>query len=63
MCDEYFDVLNEEGRPSGVIRRRKSCHALGLPHRVAHVWLMNSYKEKKSDLLFFFFFNFCLRVL
>lgn len=40
--EEYFDVLDEEGKPTGVVRRRKSCHSLGLPHRVAHMWLMNS---------------------
>ena len=41
--DEYLDVLDEQGRLTGTRRRRRSVHALGLPHRSVHIWLVNEF--------------------
>lgn len=40
MSKEYFDIVDEQGRPTGQIVERKTAHANGIPHRTAHVWLL-----------------------
>ena len=37
---EYFDVIDEEGNPTGEIVDRLTAHRIGIRHRVAHVWLV-----------------------
>ena len=41
--DEYLDVLDSTGQPTGERRHRRSVHALGLPHAAVHIWLVNSF--------------------
>ena len=41
--DEYLDVLDSTGQPTGERRHRRSVHALGLPHASVHIWLVNSF--------------------
>jgi len=43
--EEYLDVLDEQGKFTGVSRPRSEVHRLGLWHRVAHVWIVNSKGE------------------
>ena len=44
---EYFDVVDENGKPTGEIVERKEAHAKGIAHRTSHVWIM----RKKDDRL------------
>ena len=37
---EYFDVVDESGRPTGAIVSREEAHRKGVPHRTAHVWIV-----------------------
>lgn len=40
--EEYFDVLNENGIPTGEVKPREECHKNGLWHRAVVVFCMNS---------------------
>ena len=42
---EYFDVLNEEGNKTGVVKSRGEVHRDGDWHRAAHVWAIDSKRE------------------
>lgn len=37
---EYFDVVDEQGRPTGQTVVRTYAHAHGVRHRTAHLWLV-----------------------
>ena len=37
---EYFDIVDENGRPTGEIVSREEAHQKGVPHRTAHVWIV-----------------------
>ncbi len=37
--DELFDVVNEDGSPTGIVKRRADVHRDGDWHRAIHVWL------------------------
>jgi isopentenyldiphosphate isomerase len=37
--DELFDVVNEDGTPTGVVKRRADVHRDGDWHRAIHVWV------------------------
>jgi len=39
MQDEYFDILDEHGQPTGEKRLRSEAHAQGLWHRTVHIYL------------------------
>ena len=36
---EYFDVVDQNGNPTGEIIERKEAHRRGIPHRTSHVWI------------------------
>lgn len=38
---ELFDIVDEQGNPTGQTVERTEAHALGICHRTAHVWLVN----------------------
>ena len=40
--EEYFEVLDEDGKKTGAVETRKDVHKLGLWHRAAHVYVVNS---------------------
>ena len=42
---EYFDVVNENGQPTGETVARDTAHSAGVLHRTAHVWVI----RKKPD--------------
>lgn len=44
---EYFDILNENGNPTGEKKLREEVHKDGDWHRSVDIWIMNS----KSELL------------
>ena len=39
---EYFDLVDDEGLPTGEIASREEAHRLGLPHRTTHTWVLRS---------------------
>lgn len=43
--EEYFDILDELGNPTGEVRTRKDAHALGLWHKAVHIWIINDKNE------------------
>ena len=47
---EYFDIVNDEGMPTGEIVSREDAHRDGTPHRTVHVWVIRP-SEKSYDVL------------
>ncbi len=45
MVEEYLDIYNEDGSPSGRKAEKKQVHQQGLWHRAVHVWFINSKQE------------------
>jgi isopentenyldiphosphate isomerase len=37
--DEIFDIVNEDGSPTGIIKRRADVHRDGDWHRAIHIWV------------------------
>lgn len=48
---ELFDVLDQDGNPSGVVRERTLVHRNGDPHRTSHVWIVRENDRSGWDLL------------
>ena len=42
---DYFDILDENGKPTGYTRSRVEAHEQGLWHRTVHVWVVNARGE------------------
>jgi len=42
--EEYFDILDESGKPSGKTALRSEVHKKGLYHRTVHIWLIKEGK-------------------
>ena len=47
---EYLDIVDEKGDPTGEIVERTVAHAQGILHRTAHVWLARR-KEGRVQVL------------
>lgn len=48
---ELFDIVDENGNPTGKIVKRTEAHEKGIRHRTAHVWIMRYYHHKEEVLL------------
>ncbi|MBQ0000096.1 MAG: NUDIX domain-containing protein [Clostridiales bacterium] len=48
---EIFDVIDENGNPTGETVERKRAHAEGIPHRTAHIWIIRDKDGKYQALL------------
>ncbi len=48
MADEFIDILDKTGKPTGEIQLKSKAHALGLYHASVHIWLYT----KKGEILF-----------
>lgn len=48
---EILDIVDEHGQPTGQTADRETAHALGLPHRTAHVWLVRRHAGRIQVLL------------
>ena len=48
---ELFDIIDENGDPTGQTIERSSAHAEGIPHRTAHIWIIRRRNEKTEILL------------
>lgn len=47
---EFFDVVDEQGNPTGETVERKRAHREGIRHRTAHVWLLRE-KNGRIEIL------------
>ena len=47
---EYFDVVDEDGKPTGAVVSRETAHKEGIQHRTSHVWIVRE-TEKGYDIL------------
>ena len=48
---EYFDIVDENGWPTGGIVSRNEAHRLGIPHRTSHVWIVRPSAKGHEILL------------
>lgn len=48
---EYFDIVDENGVPTGETIERKDAHRTGARHRTSHVWIVRKKDEKVQILL------------
>ena len=48
---EYFDVCDEDGRPTGGVVSREAAHRNGVRHRTAHVWIVRRHLGRMQVLL------------
>ena len=49
--EEYFDIVDENGNPTGETIERKEAHRKGILHRTAHVWIARRRKGRVELLL------------
>ncbi len=47
---EYFDIVDENGMPTGEVISRDEAHREGILHRTAHVWIIRA-KGNGYDIL------------
>lgn len=48
---ELFDVLDQDGEPSGLVRERTMVHERGDYHRTSHVWIPRRTSDGRFELL------------
>lgn len=48
---ELFDIVDEQGRPTGRVRERSLVHLYGDRHRTAHVWITRPNEKSGFDVL------------
>lgn len=57
-AEEYIDIIDEAGNPTGEVRTYADVHREGLRHRTAHVWIVdeagNVLLQKRSASMRFY---------
>lgn len=48
---ELFDILNEDGTKSGIVRERGVAHREGSLHGTAHIWIVRKNQKSGYDVL------------
>lgn len=48
---EYFDIVDEQGNPTGQTVERKQAHRNNILHRTAHVWIVRHHGNSIQILL------------
>ena len=48
---EYFDIVDENGNPTGEVVSREIAHRDGILHRTAHVWVVRECEGRTQILL------------
>lgn len=48
---EIFDIVDENGEPTGVVKERTKVHEDGDLHRTAHVWILRDNDNGGQDIL------------
>ena len=51
MAEEIFDIVDENGQPTGETVTRSQAHAEGIRHRTAHIWVVRENGDKTEVLL------------
>lgn len=51
IMQEYFDIVDDKGLPTGEIISREEAHAKGICHRTAHIWIIRKEKGTWQVLL------------
>ncbi len=51
MAEEIFDIVDENGQPTGETVTRSQAHAEGIRHRTAHIWVVRENGDKTEILL------------
>ena len=46
MAEEIFDIVDENGLPTGETVTRSQAHAEGIRHRTAHIWVVREHGDK-----------------
>lgn len=49
VMEEVFDVVDEEGRPTGETVLRSEAHAKGIRHRTAHIWVIRRCPKRNGQ--------------
>ena len=47
---EIFDIIDENGNPTGKTVERSIAHAEGIRHRTAHIWIIRR-KNGRTEIL------------
>lgn len=48
---EYFDIVDENGIPTGEVMERSEAHKTGARHRTSHVWIVREHNNRIEILL------------
>ena len=48
---ELFDIIDENGNPTGKTVERSIAHAEGIRHRTAHIWIIRKRNGRTEILL------------
>ena len=48
---EFFDIVDENGIPTGIIEERTIAHKIGARHRTSHVWIVRKREGRIQILL------------
>ncbi|MCR4943320.1 MAG: NUDIX domain-containing protein [Clostridium sp.] len=48
---EMLDIVDENGNPTGKVKRRDEVHRDGDPHRTSHVWIVRDNEKGGLDVL------------
>ena len=51
MAEEIFDIVDDNGVPTGGTVPRSQAHAEGICHRTAHIWVLREKDGKTQALL------------
>ena len=51
MEEEIFDIVDENGQPTGETVTRSQAHTEGIRHRTAHIWVVRENGDKTEVLL------------
>lgn len=49
--EEFLDIINSYGEPTGKIVSRSVAHSEGIPHRTSHVWILRRVNDRVQILL------------
>ena len=50
MAEEFFDIVDKNGIPTGETVSRSQAHTDGVRHRTAHIWVVRN-KDGKAEVL------------
>ena len=51
MAEEIFDIVDENGNPTGETVSRAKAHEDGIRHRMAHIWVVREVNGEAEVLL------------